>query len=69
MRTPTTNKIKPEINFNVFPTISPVNNYNHSINYILYNTLNKYVDKNAIFQEKFRKKDMIINFIKIVILI
>ena len=64
MRTPTTNKIKPEINFNVFPTISPVNNYNHSIN-----TLNKYVDKNAIFQEKFRKKDMIITFIKIVILI
>ena len=26
----------------------------------MYNTLNKYVDKNAIFQEKFRKKDMII---------
>ena len=27
MRTTTTNKINPEINFNVFPTISPVNNY------------------------------------------
>ena len=49
MRTPTTNKIKPEINFNVFPTISPINNYNHSINLTLYNRVNKDVDKNAVF--------------------